>query len=292
MSMAFDPNSYGGFTPSGDIGDPIGAQALLRRRQKASGGGMDQSAFQDPTGFFFNSLVQQLANPPMTPGGEAGYGPGNRNPNPWLRAPVPDQSRPNMRVETDYKKWGGNTAAPGLSYGENKVKAGYFQSGAGIPALNFVPTGTMAPAPDFTKLIDMSNQAFGGVPNGDFGALLGGLQKDIASGQYAAGTFESQAGAAAGGAAGAALMARLQGILAPHLVAAAQVPQGYNYNLMLGNNRQANPFGVDKFGNFDASAPFVKNSPQQTVLQSLAARAGGAQLNTNTVDQGGYSYAR
>jgi hypothetical protein len=144
-----------------------------------------------------------------------------------------------------------------------------------------------APAPDFSKLINYSNQAFGG-DQGDATAMLRQLQKDIGSGQQLAGTFESQAGAAAGGAAGAAFMNQLKAILAPKLIEASQVQQGQyvaptmNGNVLPGYNIPGAQVPINYNGN-------------QTVLQTLAAKAAAGQnvpqLKTNFLDQGAV-YAR
>jgi hypothetical protein len=291
MSMAYDPNSLGGFTPSGEA---LGAQALLRRKQKTAGGGMDQSGFGDPMGFFFNKLLQQLQNPPTTPGGTTiPNGPGVY---PMTKAGSGVPQNIGFNTGSPLKALDYRTAYNSMSQTwRDKYKYGTDIQGArggiaGTPSqidwsqLHNAPTGELAATPDYSQLFDMANQAFGGAaPSGEFGGLLQSLQKDIGAGQYAAGTFESQAGAAAGGAAGAAMMAKLQAAVAPQLVQGAGVKQGYNYTVNLGNQP------ISYFG--------LRSGAQenQTVFQRMADQAqtnpNTAQLKTNT-NVGGYSYAR
>lgn len=292
MSMPYDPNSFGGFTPAVD---PMGPQALLRRRQKAVGGGMDQSAFEDPMGLFFSLVQKQLQAPPMTnPGAPQvpGYRPGT-------------EANPYGRVDTSVRGVSGAAASgkkPGFqdynwfNFNERTMQSKMYSKygnvqGAPLQNTTYGQRGLMnigeAPAPDYTNLINYSNQAF----NGDQGAatdVLRQLQKDIGSGQQMAGTFESQAGAAAGGAAGAAFLNQLKAILAPQLVQAAQTPQGqYIVPTVNGNV-------VPQYKAAGAQIPISYNG-NGTVLQALAAKAAAGQnvpqLKTNFLDQGAV-YAR
>jgi len=267
----------------------LGAQALSQRKATAMQGGQDQSAFADPTAGFFNLILKQLDAPPITPGGtktlgtdfsrgidpqhpfDVAFAAGQRTSNGQGRQGPLDPSKAQYSDNWNVRTRGSQMYA---KYGPSMGRSPDVYT-KGVSDLT--QTGEAAATPDFSRLIDLSNQVWG-TQQGDFGALLQGLQKDIGGAQSQAGTFLSQAGAAAGGAAGAALMARLQSILAPRLVDASKVLQGFNQQYTInGNPVPGAPMGV---------AP---NKQLETILQ-FQKRMGATQLQTNQTS-GGFSYA-
>src|SRR5258705_3211244 len=237
---------------SGGFDGSIGPRAMAARRDLAMQGGQDQSGFSDPTGAFFNLILQQLnAPPPMTPGGtkrlpidySLGVDPGH----PWSSGKIPGRTVVSSRVkaipQTDFLfNWNAqfktNDARMGSKYGTTAnfadAKTQYIQ---GMPGLK--PTGELGATPDYSNLINLADQVWG-TKQGDFTSVLANLQKGIGNAQSIAGTFNSQAGAAAGGAAGAAYMDQLKAYLAPKLIEASQL-QNFNYEPTLNGNPTGGP---------------------------------------------------
>lgn len=282
----FGDPGYGG-------GMGMGPQALARRRAAAAGGGQDQGAYEDPTGVYFQALLKQLGSPDYIPGGtehlkmdfskgvdpQHPYDVGYKAPEKTFGSPY--GKRPDANAEWN-QNWTSRTEYSKL-YAKYGPSLGVNQGGYIPGKIEFTPTGQAAGAPDFSRLIDLANQAFGG-SGGDFQSFMSRVGKDINAAQGLSGTFESQAGAAANSAAMAGLQVKLQSLLAPRLVNAAQQLQGFNYELTQNGNPLPGqvgmlPNGQMGFGGF-AIAP---DKNRTTVLQYQQAQGKVPQMNTGGV---------
>ena len=271
----------------------LGPQALARRRAAGAGGGQDQGGYEDPTGFYFQALLKQLNSPGYIPGGtthlQMDFSKGVDKNHPYdvaYNAPQktfgqPAGPRPDANPEWN-QNWATRSNYSKL-YAKYGPTLGVNPGGYVAGKTEFTPTGEAAGAPDFSRLIDLSNQAFGGSA-GDFQNFLSAAGKDINAAQGLSGTFESQAGAAANSAAMAGLQVKLQALLAPRLVNAAQQLQGFNYELTRNGNPLPGqvgmlPNGQMGFGGF-AIAP---DKNRTTVLQYQQVQGKVPQLNTGGV---------
>lgn len=288
MDLGFLTGFGGGY--GGDQG--LGPQALARRRAAGAGGGQDQGAYEDPTGVYFRAILNQLGSPGYIPGGtsrlQMDFSKGADKNHPYDIAYVGPQKvygPPQGKDSTNYEwnlNWYYRTKESrlGAKYGLTEgIKPGGYIPGK----IEFTPTGEAAGAPDFSQLIDLANQAFG-TGAGDFQDLLSRMGKDVNAAQGLSGTFESQAGAAANSAALAGLQAKMQSLLAPRLVNAAQQLQGFNYQLTKNGNPLPGvpgmlPNGQMGFGGF-AIGP---DKNRTTVLQYQQAQGKVPQLNTGGV---------